>query len=75
MFTKFRSVRRVFYLNRSKVIFGVIAAKMLSILGWSFELIQETLSPADDISPYKELQKLLIDKCEFKQQLQRYPCC
>lgn len=62
MLTKFRSTRLIFYLHKTKGILNRIAVRGISKFGWSFEPIRFTLSPVGNISPFKELEKLVIDK-------------
>lgn len=59
--TKFRANRSVFYLHKGRGIFVNVAMNVLSKFGWSFEPILYTLAPIGEFSPFKELQKLVID--------------
>lgn len=68
IFIKFRSTRTVFYLHKNNSIFTRLTIKTLSKWGWCFEQICYTLSPAGGVSPYKELQKKLIETIKVCQQ-------
>ncbi|HHT9105592.1 MAG TPA: hypothetical protein ACFYD7_06945 [Candidatus Wujingus californicus] len=62
---RFRSIRSIFFLHKNRDIINRLAIKMLSSLGWSFEPIDFTMSPSGALSPFKELEKLLIDKIKI----------
>ncbi len=65
MVSKFNSVRSVFYLRRKNGIFSHLAVAVLKRTGWRFQAIEYTLSPSGEFSPFKELEKLLIDRIKF----------
>lgn len=65
MFFRFRSTRSVYFLHKSRGIISRVVVKMFGNLGWSFEPIDFTMSPIGDLSPFKEFEKLLIEKIKI----------
>ena len=70
-------IRVIFYLHKNENFFCFLGIKIFSKLGWSFIPIHYNLSPIGNISPFKELEKLLIENIKtcrikiFQKQLDR----
>ena len=65
MVSRLTSPRQVFYLHRNNGIFSRLAAGALKTAGWRFQPIEYTLSISGEFSPFRELEKLIIDRIKF----------